>query len=266
MNNEFQSHLGKQQFKIQSYLMGRVLKAKKLNNSFLYHNQRMIALLKTGMLVYYSKCFKSPSQNADLIKSKPKYGVYFNNVHHSCVKISDKEVELIVKFKKSQLYNFDDNLFSYVKEPRSQVVVLWIFVIQIDQQLQKQTGDISKGRDSLNSLYNGQVFCFDEKTQKSNQQAKTEKTSIEQRINTNDVKIKKRVHWLDNFTQKQIMVKNSQQFFSEQKTNNIDNIKQVQQEDEWEINEEKTDLTIKSIQIRMVSLSLNGSNKNNKIE
>ncbi|CAK65844.1 unnamed protein product (macronuclear) [Paramecium tetraurelia] len=264
MNNQFQSHQGKQQFKIKSYLQGRVLKAKKLNNSFLFHNQRSIALLKTGMLVYYSKCVKSPQENADLMKSKPKYGVYFNNALYSCVKISNQEVELIVKFKKSQLYKFDDNLINYVEEPRSQDIVLWIFVIQMDQLLSKNNCDINKGRDSLNSLQNFQGFCFDERTQKSNYyQAKTEKTSIEQRINTNDVKIKKRVQWLDNFTQQQIVEQNSQNFILEQ---NIQNTQQKQQEDEWEINQENTDLSVKSIQIRMGSFSLNGSSKNNKLE
>ncbi|CAD8067847.1 unnamed protein product [Paramecium sonneborni] len=264
MINEFQSHQGKQQFKIQSYLQGRIFRAKKLNNSFLFHNSRTIALLNNGMLVYYSKCFKSSQQSANIIQSKPKYGVYFNNVLHSCVKISEQEVELIVKFKKSQLYQFDDYQFSYVKESRSQDIVLWIFLIPIQQLLQKQNCDILKGRDSLNSLSNFQMVCVEEKTQKSNyQQAKTEKTSIEQRINTTDLKKKKKVQWLDNFSQQQIKEANTQNNLSYQITQNS---KQIESDDQWEINEEKTDVTIENIYIRRLSFHLNGSNKNIKLE
>ncbi|CAD8150869.1 unnamed protein product [Paramecium octaurelia] len=253
MNQEFQSHQGKQQFKIQSFLQGKAIKAKKLNNSFLLQNQRTIALLHNGMLVYFSKCFKSIQLEADLIKQKPKYGVYFNNVFYSCVQISEKEVELIVKFKRSQLFNFDDKLFSFVKDPKSQDIVLWIFTIPIDVQINKQNCDPFKGCNSLNSLNNLQASHLEEKSQKSNNQMdQKEKISIEYRINTTKTKNQKRVQWLDIWTQKQIPESNIQQFNSEQTTQNS---KSTQQDDQLETYEEKTDLKIKNIEIRRLSFT-----------
>jgi len=49
-----------------------------MNNSFIYHNSRMIALQNNGMLVYYSKCTDDHQNDSSLVRGRPKNGVYFN--------------------------------------------------------------------------------------------------------------------------------------------------------------------------------------------
>ncbi|CAK75936.1 unnamed protein product (macronuclear) [Paramecium tetraurelia] len=248
MHNEFQSHKGKKQLKIESFLQGKIIKAKKMNNSFLYHNSRMISLQNNGMLVYYSKCFNWPSKEFDQHKKKPKCGIYFNNVYHSCVQNSEREIELIVKFPKFQLYYFENVFESYVKEPRCSDIVLWIFNIPKNNLELNQKFLSVRDIDNFHSFYTIKVANQDEKTQKSiSQQVRTEKTTIEQRINNKDFKNKKQVQWLD---------------LQPEKLNHLDNqfpdlvtkSKQFSYDDAWLINEECGDLQMKSMQIQRSSL------------
>ncbi|CAD8059923.1 unnamed protein product [Paramecium primaurelia] len=248
MHNEFQSHRGKKQFKIESYLQGNIIKAKKLNNSFLFHNSRMISLQNNGMFVYYSKCFKWPTKQFDKHKEKPKSGIYFNNVYYSCVKNSEHEVELIIKFKKSQLYHFENIYESYVKEPRCSDIVLWIFIIPINNIVDNQRFQPVREIDNLHSLFTIKVVNYDEKTQKSiSQQVRTEKTTIEQRINKKDFQNKKQVQWLDLQPEKRIHQQN-------QLPNFTIKYEQLSYDDSWIINEENIDLNIKNMQIKRSSL------------
>ncbi|CAD8067074.1 unnamed protein product [Paramecium sonneborni] len=241
MHNEFQSHKGKKQFQIESFLSGRIIQAKKLNNSFLFYNSRMITLLNNRMLVYYSRCFKWSSTSLEKIKQKPKFGVYFNNVYHSCIKQSEKEVELIVKFKKSQLYYFENLSDSYVKEPRSQEIVLWIFQISISNLETKEKFQSFREFDN-HSFYTIKGANQDEKTQKSiSQQVRTEKTTIDKKTIQKDCQNIKQVQWLDLQIENLIHHNNQLQ-------NNGLNSEQISQDDQWEINEENFDLM--NIQIK----------------
>ncbi|CAD8063166.1 unnamed protein product [Paramecium sonneborni] len=248
MHNEFQSHKGKRQIKIQPFLQGRIIQAKKLNNSFLFHNSRMISLLNNGMLVYYSRCFKWSSKQFDKLKEKPKCGVYFNNVYHSCVKYSENEVELIVKFKKSQIYHFENLNNSYVKEPKSEETLLWIFLISVNDLDGKEKFQSVREMENIHSLYSIKGTIPDEKTLKSiSQQVRTEKTIIQQRNIIKDSKNKKQVQWLDLQIEKIINDNN-------QIHNNGIKSEQLSQDDQWEINEESIDFIVKSMPVKRSSL------------
>ena len=88
-------------------------------------------------------------------------------------------------------------MISYVKEPRSQEIVVWIFVIKIADFVTNNNCN-SKVNESANSFFSFKNINFEEKSYNTTQkQAKTEKTSIEQKVIQKNFKNKKQVKWMD---------------------------------------------------------------------